>query len=70
MGYFMQCVDTITKYKLMGSNNEFIFNDLKTLRGVLNRIHKYNINHSKDFEIYQFYGYLLDNNMKLVYKSY
>ena len=54
----------------MGSDNEFIFNDLKTLRGVLNRIHKYNINRGKDFEIYQFYGYLLDNNMKLVYKSY
>ena len=70
MSYFMQCVDTTKNYRLMGSDNEFIFNDLKTLRGVLNRIHKYNINRGKDFEIYQFYGYLLDNNMKLVYKSY
>ena len=70
MGYFMQCVDTKKNYRLLGSDNEFIVNDLKTLKGVLNRIHKYNINNGKDFEIYQFYGQFLDNNIKLVYKSY
>jgi hypothetical protein len=70
MGYFMQCVDTAKGYPLMGTDNQFIINDLKTLRGVLNRIHKYNINHSKDFEIYKFYGHFLDNNMRLVYRSY
>lgn len=66
----MQCVDVTKNYRLLGSDNEFIFHDLKTLKGVLNRIHKYNINHGKDFEIYKFNGYLLDNNLKLVFKSY
>lgn len=70
MSYFMQCVDKTKNYTLMGSDNQFIIDDLKTLRGVLNRIRKYNINHGKDFEIYRFWGYLLDNNKVLVYKSY
>ena len=70
MGYFMQCIDKNKNYRLMGSMYEFIFDDLKTLQGVLNRIKKYNINHGKDYEIYRFYGHLLDNNMKLVYRSY
>ena len=70
MGYFMQCIDKNKNYRLMGSMYEFIFDDLKTLQGVLNRIKKYNINRGMDFEVYQFYGHLLDNNMKLVYRSY
>lgn len=68
--FFMQCVDANTNRRLIGSDNEFIISDLKTLRGVLNRIRKYNINHDKEFEVYEYYGYLLDNNLKLVYRSY
>ena len=70
MSYFMQCIDKNKSYRLLGSMYEFIFDDLKTLQGVLNRIKRYNINHGMDFEVYQFYGHLLDNNMKLVYRSY
>jgi hypothetical protein len=66
----MQCVNVTKNRDLMGSDNQFIIHDLKTLKGVLNRIHKYNINNGKDFKIYRFNGYLLDNNMYLIYKSY
>ena len=36
-----------TFYEPLGTNNQMIIDDLKTLRGVLNRIKKYNLNHSK-----------------------
>lgn len=68
--FFMQCIDKNTNRGLMGSDNEFIINDLKTLRGALNRIRKYNINNGKEFGIYEYCGHFLDNNMKLVYRSY
>lgn len=70
MGYFIRIVDRTKNHRLIGSDNEFIINDLKTLRGVLNRIKKYNINQGKDFEIYRFHGHFLDGNMRLVYKTY
>lgn len=70
MKYFLACVDDEHTRELMGSYNQVIIDDLKTLKGVLNRIKRYNLNHGKDFKVYQFYGHLLDNNLKLVYQNY
>ena len=59
-----------TFYEPLGSNNQMIIDDLKTLRGVLNRIRKYNLNHSKPVRLYRYSGYLCcAKDLKLVYEK-
>lgn len=56
-------------YEPLGSNNHLIIDDLKTLRGILKRIDKYNLKHSKPFRLYQYSGYLcFAKNFRLVYE--
>ena len=58
-----------TFYEPLGSNNQMIIDDLKTLRGVLNRIKNYNLNHSKSFRLYRYTGYLCcAKDFKLIYE--
>lgn len=66
--FFLANLSEDNSRELLGSDNQIIFSDLKTLRGVLNRIKKYNLNYNKSFRIYQFYGHLFDNNIRLVYE--
>ena len=59
-----------TFYEPLGTNNQMIIDDLKTLRGVLNRIKKYNLNHSKQFRLYKYSGYLCcAKDLKLIYEK-
>ena len=58
-----------TFYEPLGSNNQMIIDDLKTLRGVLNRIKKYNLNHSKPFRLYRYSGHFIcAKDLKLIYE--
>lgn len=58
-----------TFYEPLGTNDRMIIDDLKTLRGVLKRIDKYNLNHSKPFRLYQYSGSLSSAiNFRLVYE--
>lgn len=49
--FIMQCIDSETNRIILGTGAGYqvIFNDLKTLNGVLKRISKYNINLGKPF---------------------
>lgn len=70
-GFYMVCLNKDNKRELMGTDNQMIIDDLKTLKGVLRRIDRYNLNHSKPFRVYRYTGHFLDrrNNMKLVYEK-
>lgn len=58
-----------TFYEPLGTNNQMIIDDLKTLNGVLKRIKKYNLNHSKPFRLYRYSGYLCcAKDLKLIYE--
>ena len=58
-----------TFYEPLGSNNQMIIDDLKTLRGVLKRIERYNLNYSKPFRLYRYSGYLCcAKDLKLIYE--
>lgn len=59
-----------TFYEPLGTNNQMIIKDLKTLRGVLKRIKRWNLNHSKPFRLYTYPDYsCCDKDLKLIYEE-
>lgn len=55
----------------LGTNNQMIIDDLKTLNGILKRIDRFNLNHSKPFRLYKYSGYLCctqNEDMQLIYE--
>jgi hypothetical protein len=58
---FYACID-----ETLGSHGKHIFRDLKTKRGVINRMLSYKYEH---FSIYTFVNFYDDKSFKLVYKQ-
>lgn len=61
------------EFEPLGSNNQIIFDDLKTLKGILNRIKKYNINRGQSFRLYRYSDLIADfhnNRQGVIYEYY
>lgn len=74
MKVLLQTLSTIQNkiYEPLGTNNQTIIDDLKTLNGILKRINKYNLNHSKPFRLYQYNDLIKDfhnNKQVLIYEE-